>query len=689
MSQLFSRVVLIVAISLLIPNAPALGVESSSPLFTDYIREFPAPYQGSFHGIAAFRGVLYTVSGLHVYRSADGGRNWAACATTGMKLPDLNLTTVAASGSRLWMLAGNPGSGALLYSDDGGLSWRNSIPNTPEAAPHGLLSRGDTLIAYGGDLTNPMGAICYKVPQGDAWLAWGNPTGGYPVSVTSFGPYIYAEFEKGYTRTILRARGPGTAWEMAETGLPISLGPDNSREIPELWFGQRNGQLYAAMDQTGVYALGPDGRTWTKGSRGYMLGYPFFFQTRSGLGMIAWDSVFVRDDATGAWRNQGVVPGERWDNEVFAVLGDSIVAVNDKRAYVSVDGGASWRPMETQSLLRESGDKGLVAALEWGGGFFLHYMDGTFRTGNGGRDWEAMDSIVREDGVTMHAFDHPLVFLIATRGKIILFYRGPNQFARYEPNSGVWKMERFPLDSTFTFSIGADPASLVRHVQSYAHGVGIGTRYQLQRSVDEGVTWRTIPAPDSVLSISNDFEKIQVDGNGVLVFGEPFKQAAASLDGGLTWIKPPDSAAVLLDAGCLHWVDKGESHSKCAGSTRFVSAPFRRARKLWGDGRGTLFAWADSALYVSPADARTPIWKVLATKAELRGWAMEGDVLSMHADEKVRIFSPGSSAATAIANHPESGRRDHLRPSPRFTGRMIWFDFAGLPHDIRGKRSTL
>ncbi|HKP96507.1 MAG TPA: hypothetical protein VJ385_12185 [Fibrobacteria bacterium] len=288
-----------------------------------------------------------------------------------------------------------------------------------------------------------------------------------------------------------------------------------------------------------------------------------------------------------------------------------------------------------------AGPRAFSAAVEWDGRLFLHADARTYWTADGGRAWKSRSWVRETPKGPVPALEGG--WFTATLPALYLGNRSGAIAYAFDPAGGDWTP--FAMAEA-AVAAGGDGERLF----TYTAG------RELRVSGDRGGLWSAIPLPDSI-RIGTYFDELQVQGPRILLRNRDVTavdRAASSLDGGATWMRWPAHAAVSLSQGCVTGFLRGGLDARCAAGRAFSlsDAPFGAAQKLFADGQGTLFAWADSALYACrPGDADWH-WSLLASKEALRGWTFNRNFLYRVVSGTLEWFSPGTDPVSGLGGSP-------------------------------------
>lgn len=649
--------------------APRAG---TVPAFADYVREAGAPPLASIRGMASHEGSLFLAEGSRIYRSRDSGNRWEACPTVGLGLRENGSLSVAAFGTRLWLLAGRA---YLLYSDDAGASWRTRNPVTPRAGIGGILKHGESLIAWGGYGGSRLG------PGSSDWTEWEPKGGGTIESIISSGGWIYASMtmDDGM-RHVQRLREAEGTWLPFDAGFPtLSPWPDKST-LPRIEFTDHEGTLFALgrSDRYGMYALLPGATQWIKVHGDFPhrgADATEFFRTADGPAYFAMDSLVRYDPPSAGWLTRAFTAPGRGLVVSANAMGRAWLAIRDGILIQSSNRGMHWGPAEMETPPPQVDAEPLVSVLDWNGQMNFLYKKSHHQSDNGGASWRTLRYATRGADTITSLWAGPAPMQFATRERLAVFQRGPNLAFFQERGSRQWTFGGIRDTLNDTWAMGADADRFVR--VKYTSGYNV-----VEASRDPVVSWSRIPGPESKALARAG--RIQVEGEALLMMreaGYPFG-VAATLDDGRTWRVLPDSAPARLAAGCLHWIDGTALHSVCGKEQRETVSrtPFPRTQAIFSNAQGILFALADSALYASVTPEGARAWHLLADKAGLREWHWEESTIYRHRNGKVEWFDPEKPASASTRD----GRK--AKASPRAL--PAWADGAGFARDARGRRQS-
>lgn len=301
----------------------------------------------------------------------------------------------------------------------------------------------------------------------------------------------------------------------------------------------------------------------------------------------------------------------------------------------------------------------------WGGRDFVQCETRTWWTSDAGRTWKHKDWFKDGPKGTVPALDKA-GFTRASYG-IWLGNRNGHLAWAFDTVSGGWVES--PIGKGAAAAAGSGGRLYVL----------TGDRV-LRTTRDAGVTWDPFPLPDSVRA-GAFFDEILAEGEGVILrVRDPAnnQRPAATLDGGRTWHWLPAHAPAALAHGCVYVFSEGRMAAICPGSVRRSDAPFASAQALFADPAGSVYAWADSALYASGPGSAQP-WTVLASPSQLSGWERARDVLFCARGGTLSWFTGAAPAAGLRARRSGNGRG---RP---FENQVSWWMFHGRPYGVDGR----
>lgn len=198
-------------------------------------------------------GTIYAAIDLNgVYRSTNGGVTWTACgilsslqtsSTTGLSV-DGNTGTLYVSGDSIGVFA----------STDGCQNWRSSNAGVYSANISALLaSRRQSSLVFAGTPTVGL----YR--STDAAKTWTKLAAGPKGAIVSLAedPVTTGTFFAGTDTGVYRSTDSGVTWSLLGSGLPAGVGA--SVLLPT----GGSGPVYAALGQSGLYALRTPNGPWT------------------------------------------------------------------------------------------------------------------------------------------------------------------------------------------------------------------------------------------------------------------------------------------------------------------------------------------------------------------------------------------------------------------------------------------
>ncbi|MGE0711503.1 MAG: IPT/TIG domain-containing protein [Planctomycetota bacterium] len=401
--------------------------------------------------------VLYATTGdgqpgTGVYKSVDGGANWAA-ASTGLPA-DATVRTFAIDPSNSQVLyachttsqQGTPTTGQGLYkSTNGGASWT----------------------ALGGGVAGV-----------DNWIK---------IVIDPAAPAtVYAATEGGVG--LYKSTDAGATWSAANTGLPATP------KVYALAVHPSNGTLYAGVDTGGIFKSTNGAASWTATNSGYtegsngVLDVPEPRGITTGPGNEVWVTtagagVFRSTDAGATWTQ--ILNGLNGLLAVTNVLHDPVqpnvvyAATNGRGIFRSTD-GTTWTTRNT-GLPRLEIRGHRQVAVDPANGNILWYASaggGIFRSTDSGATWANRATAPIPAGV-----DHNCV---AAVGSVVVVGTSGNQLFRSSDDGATWTNITTGLPNQSPQVILIDRSNVGTFYVGYTRaGAGAG----LWKSINGGTSW--------------------------------------------------------------------------------------------------------------------------------------------------------------------------------------------------------
>ncbi len=412
------------------PAATSSTVATTAPIRPDRPPQQPVPGRweptnpgggGAFSAVAVDGELIVVATDLSgVVVSHDGGGHWRTIGAFA-GLPDTHVATVAIDQNAPDVVYAGT-DGGLYVSDDAG---RTFAALAPRGFVSAVLARGSHI--YAGvetDYDQADGTVLHSPDGGKTWEEIPLPRGRYVVKLdldpvdpsrvlilTGDGRFVsgaaevYLYEEATVTRldvddvvdAVFDRHHPATVWA-------TSGGGDTSATLwmadggPFRRVADHGGVIWAPADRPGTIRLfdprhqfpwDDEGGTWESSDGGatwQRIGAPEAWD--SGWSQVFWA---FTDGFGGPVPSVGFDPGD----------GDRAVLVNSQFAYLSDDGGATFRPVFTDEVgagrFRSRGlDNVVVADLAVGAGGTLYagYWDlGCFRSVDGGGAWSNCNTV--------------------------------------------------------------------------------------------------------------------------------------------------------------------------------------------------------------------------------------------------------------------------------------------------------
>lgn len=518
------------------PNRVLFAVPGESPvLSTD--GGFTLTHVGNFPNVpaglrqiefSADGSVLYAASGVRIFRSTDGGRNWsertAVTANTASNLQflrvnpldaqmiyvyDLNdggfrstdgggswqpvaipantvdIAITSTTPQKIW--AASPSTGVHL-STDGGASWPAVLPGSALSI---ALDPQNQSVVYAG--TSPDGL--FRTADGNSWSnVQGNARVGQINSI-SVDPHDSTKVTLGGESGIVvgtpATTGTGGVWDRDDLGILATTGGEFSAPLG-------SNRVYLNTVNNGVH-FQVDGNTFTNPvNNAAMNPLQPAAVTASTFALLAQarapDRLFVgisggyvrSDDAGNTWQ-PGTVGGSNTVHHFADSPGnpDLILASTFPGMHRSIDGGDSWapvttglpaQPQATAMLFAEAAPNTVYAAIESTDGGCCTPR-GVYKSTDGGVSWTAANA-----GFT--AVDIRSLAIDPTNAQIVYAAANVDGLLKTTNGGASWSRLTWPNGQSNTISVAVDP-----HVPNI---VLVGGANRFARSVDGGLTWQEL-----------------------------------------------------------------------------------------------------------------------------------------------------------------------------------------------------
>jgi hypothetical protein len=270
------------------------GIIRSSYDGTDWETDRTQEFDSLVRGVAFGDGRFVVVAPGYAYHSTDGLQWSEVTPSVYCNLEDVayGWNPYAMVFTDYFIAVGgtftNPAESVMLRSSDGGATWSDCSPSSPEFVLWGVAFGEETFVAVGEN--DPSGgtlqATMYYSPNGgESWytcnnrpmddlydVAWGN---GKFVAVGRSGTIVYSD--------------DGITWSAAAN-------PAGTQNLYGVAYGP--GEKWVAVGATGTLMHSPDGVTWTDNSLGSLGTYDLLDVAYSGgrYIMISSDIIFYSDD---------------------------------------------------------------------------------------------------------------------------------------------------------------------------------------------------------------------------------------------------------------------------------------------------------------------------------------------------------------------------------------------------------
>lgn len=443
---------------------------------------------------------LYSAMNGQVFGSVDGGDHWLRRADL-----KLSIDTLAFDPTNQRLFAGmarSPGS-VILFSDDGGQTWKQSSISPPVDSISSIVVGPDGT-AYAGATFNGGGTfLMISNDHGQTWSLTGRLMEAAQIAVDPSDGFVYTHGSEG---SVFISRNRGVGWvEFAPAGVATGL-------------VARNGNLFVAND-TGVFQYDARAKKWqplgvsesvVAIAATFSARVRFFVATeRSGvLTKLDFDTQWTRADAGlpgSAAAAVGVVPSDA--STVYAAATGGL--------YKSSSAGEEWAllPFPTwNSDVQVSADSTPAVYANTGS---------IQRTTDGGLTWKRISPDSRF-GVSS--------FAVARADGKTLYAALSEGMAKTSDGGTTWKiLDTIPHDYyDFYYGFAASVVTIDPHDASHAY---VGKRGGLYQTTDGGSTWSAAGSLSAIRTIAIDEADSSIAFAGTDASTGLFK----TVDGGVTW----------------------------------------------------------------------------------------------------------------------------------------------------------
>lgn len=289
-----------------------------------------------------------------------------------------NVSALAVSGSAIF--AGTS-RGGVFVSNDQGASWQPTGEGIISPYVSSLLV-SEGIVYVGAD-----GERVYKSSdQGHSWRQADNgldvPGGyGYISAMIAHGSALYAGSGFGW---IFVSNDQGENWAPINTGFT----PDRDGFFPPVTAFENIGdQLFVATNGGGVFRFDNSGRRWVPANTGLPANRIYSLKA-IGSKLIAGlqynYGAYVSTDGGQSWRRASAPPADGFSS--FVTMGNAIYGAAYKSVYRSTDQGETWQELKTG--FPSSRLSGECMAVSGNSLFVGSFFDGVYRSNNSGESWE-------------------------------------------------------------------------------------------------------------------------------------------------------------------------------------------------------------------------------------------------------------------------------------------------------------
>lgn len=553
--------------------------------------------------------------------------------------PDLtgdNLYDVTMVGQKAWIVGDG---GTILYSDDGGLNWRQQ--GTPTRKCLRAVCFRDQLTGWAvGD----SGVILHTSDGGRRWgdqsFPWGYSYSSVAISSRGNG-WAVGDLASAYTTDGGQTWSPSTLFSghvvtfvNSDLGFVISTDGRISRSIDggKTWsdFAQVSGILHIGSaaflnDEIGIAAgtrsdnfsydevvwkTEDGGKSWSPSNFGVQVS-SVAFDNRGNIYALSPDRISVSTDTCKSWAIAESSPRD-FQAIDFSSDGTGIVAGLFGGIFRTDTRNQSWQEVSKGSHNSLSDVAALTPLHAW-----AVSSRGAYETTDGGFTWERNSQVVSP--VSVQFRDSLLGWMIGRNGGLFVTHDGGANWSNRSAEPGVPISDAFFLDSATGWLLESQ---------------------NLWQTIDGGSSW----VSRNSLGLSSYSDIWFIDGMNGWVVG-PYMPIRRTIDGGSTWTAlagPPHSKWLfktvfsdtgngwaLGDAGVLyHTVDGGSSWAPLAldGIGPVIDMSFPNAVDGWVSGWwGGIYTTKDGG--TSWAKQETPTLQPLygiSVLDQQHGWAVGG-----------------------------------------------------------------
>lgn len=315
----------------------------------------------SVNTLVSAEGKIYAGTSEGLYESENEGVSW-----TKLTQNRENINVLDVQGSNIY--AGSSASG-FLYSNDRGLTWKQSNRHFSNVSVYSLLIRNNNLFSGTGN------GVYHSSDNGESWYQVNKSLQNtFVQAMAGNSNYIFAGTKDG----VFRSPDSGKSWMRINTGLMnvdihalivkgdnifagnnlgVFLAANNSREWKQVTssissalkvqsLASDGSAIYAGTQEQGeVYVSDDNGTSWTKISSGLPVS-SILALGASGSVLYAGtqgNGLYISHDSGQSWQKSAGIPGTAVIQSIVAKPSGAFISVKGMGVYVTENYGSDWK----------------------------------------------------------------------------------------------------------------------------------------------------------------------------------------------------------------------------------------------------------------------------------------------------------------------------------------------------------